>query len=74
MRRNLDRRIETLVPVERQPWIDYLRSVLDSYIEDDANSWNLDSTGEYARANADGKRIAQSELIAFPATHQVPVD
>lgn len=50
MRRNLDRRIEALVPVEQPDLVTHLRSfVLENYLRDTHNAWDLDSAGTYRR-------------------------
>lgn len=71
MRRNLDRRIETLVPVSDSPLIHYLKeSVIDLYLKDNVRSWRLQPSGNYERAKPkpNDKLIeAQSVLINRPA-------
>ncbi len=69
MRRNLDRRIETLVPVESELQIDYLlNTVLRIYLEDNVKSWELKSNGSYQQVKSKNKGTdAQQELLAHPA-------
>lgn len=51
MRRNLDRRVEVLAPVEDARLIRHLREVvLESYLRDDANAWDLGPDCAYLRA------------------------
>src|SRR5215207_5094887 len=50
MQRNLDRRVETLVPVKDQQLRKYLREVLlDAYLRDDVKARRLSADGSYAR-------------------------
>jgi len=49
MPRNLDRRIEVLVPVENARTRQDLGSVLDSVFADDSNAWVLASDGSWTR-------------------------
>jgi len=49
MRRNLDRRIEVLVPVHDRRLVARLLEVLDLTLADDTNSWELDPQGRWHR-------------------------
>jgi polyphosphate kinase len=49
MPRNLDRRIEVLVPVENARNRQELGSALDSVFSDDTHAWELDSDGSWRR-------------------------
>jgi polyphosphate kinase len=49
MPRNLDRRIEVLVPVENARTRQELGTMLDSVFSDDTHAWELDSDGSWAR-------------------------
>ncbi len=50
MQRNLDHRIEVLVPVENVRVRQEIHAVLDSALADDTNAWILAPTGEWTRA------------------------
>jgi polyphosphate kinase len=50
MQRNLDHRIEVLIPVENARVRQEIHAVLDSAFADDTNSWILTPTGEWERA------------------------
>ncbi len=50
MQRNLDHRIEVLVPVENARVRQEIHAILDSAFADDTNAWILDATGEWMRA------------------------
>jgi polyphosphate kinase len=53
MRRNLDRRIETLVQVTKPEHIVRLRDViLDAYLRDNVNAWQMQADGSYRRLTA----------------------
>ena len=68
MERNLDRRVENLIPVKDSEILEHLRDVvLKSYLRDTERSWVLDSSGHYERPAAEGDHErfdAQQHLIA----------
>ena len=49
MERNLDRRIEALVPIEAPDLQKRLQALLDLALMDDANTWTLQADGAWAR-------------------------
>src|SRR5687767_9428580 len=50
MERNLDRRVETMIPVRDRALLAHIRGVvLDAYLRDTAAAMTLDSTGRYHR-------------------------
>ncbi len=49
MERNLDRRVEVIVPVQDPEIQQRLVEILDGALADQANSWTLDSTGSWTR-------------------------
>ena len=49
MQRNLDHRIEVLVPVENARARQEIHAILDSALEDDTNAWVLGPDGEWLR-------------------------
>jgi polyphosphate kinase len=55
MSRNLDHRIEVLVPVESARVRQEINALLDSAFHDDTNAWLLGPEGEWTRANASEK-------------------
>ena len=65
MERNLDRRVETLIPVRDQEILEHLRDVvLQTYLEDTDRAMVLDAAGHYERlAPGSGPFNAQQSLI-----------
>jgi polyphosphate kinase len=55
MQRNLDHRIEVLVPVENARVRQEINALLDSAFADDTNSWILGPTGEWTRSTPSDK-------------------
>ena len=49
MQRNLDHRIEVLVPIENARVRQEIHAILDSALADDTNAWVLEPTGEWVR-------------------------
>src|SRR6185312_11316862 len=72
MPRNLDRRIELLVPVEDQPAKMRLIGILKTYFEDNVKARALQPDGAYKRVKAGRKKPRRSqELLYEEATRQV---
>ncbi|RYG24682.1 polyphosphate kinase 1 [bacterium] len=69
MRRNLDRRIETLVPIEEPRIQEYLcHQVLMPALRDNVRAWDLQPDGTYVR-HKDGEKPfdSQTYLLSHPA-------
>ena len=49
MRRNLDRRIEAVTPIEDPELKSKLKGLLQTYIKDDYFSWIMKEDGSYAK-------------------------
>ena len=65
MPRNLLRRVEAVAPVEAPRLRDRLCRLLQTYLEDNRQAWELDSAGRYAQRQPDGAdRASQSRLLA----------
>jgi polyphosphate kinase len=65
MERNLDRRVETLIPVRDPEILTHLRDVvLDAYLKDAERAMTLDSAGHYERLPREsGPFNAQQALL-----------
>lgn len=76
MRRNLDRRVEVLVPLEDQNQIDYVRDeVIGLALLDNVKAWRGLADGRYERAlgrKGGRRRNSQVELMEKPATKVLP--
>ncbi|HJP82125.1 MAG TPA: polyphosphate kinase 1 [Fimbriimonadaceae bacterium] len=74
MRRNLDRRIEVLCPVEQPDHIAHLRDhVLANCLKDNVKAWRLDSKGEYSipKRKRSEKPFSCQEFFMSEATSKV---
>ncbi|TWU42174.1 polyphosphate kinase 1 [Novipirellula artificiosorum] len=67
MPRNLDRRVELLVPVIDQRCREKLLSTLRTYFRDNTNCWRMLPTGQYKRGKPEGKEKAsfQSQRVLY---------
>ena len=64
MRRNLDRRIEAVTPIEDYELKCRIYSLLQTYIKDDYFSWIMKEDGSYAKNALDsGVNRSQIDLI-----------
>ena len=64
MRRNLDRRIEAVTPIEDFELKSQLYSLLQTYIKDNSFSWIMKENGSYAKNESDlVKNRSQIDLI-----------
>lgn len=72
MTRNLDRRIEVLVPIANLKWIEYLRKhLLEKCFQDNQNAWVLSSDGTYKRKKTEENEkefSLQKYLMQHPST------
>ena len=66
MRRNLDRRIEAITPIEDKKLINTIENILEIYLKDNLNSWDMSSSGKFARrTNKKQERIcSHSQLMS----------
>ncbi len=72
MPRNLDRRVELLVPVEDPACRDRLIAILQVCLRDNVNAWRLLPDGTYERLSPDGQQPAiHSQEILFRAAEEV---
>ncbi len=65
MERNLDRRVETLIPILDRSRLVHLRDVvLATYLRDDIRAWKLDSDGHYALHDQHGLALDAQRVLA----------
>jgi polyphosphate kinase len=66
MKRNLDNRVETIVPVEDEHVRDQLEAIIQVYESDNASAWDCGADGSYVRrtpAAGEPRRAAQELFI-----------
>ena len=65
MRRNLDRRVEAVTPIEEHTIKKEIKHLLDSYLEANKDSWNMQSDGSYTKSQIlnDKKKYIQEKII-----------
>ncbi len=65
MRRNLDRRVEAVTPIEDNKIKEEIKHLLDSYLEENKDSWNMKSDGSYTKTQImnDKKKYIQEKII-----------
>ena len=64
MRRNLDRRIEAVTPIEDDELKSKIYSLLQTYINDDYFSWIMKEDGSYSKYELDSSdNRSQIDLI-----------
>jgi polyphosphate kinase len=63
MPRNLDGRVEVVVPVESPPLAARIDEILELCLGDDVLAWRLDRAGEWQRASRETNLAVQEELI-----------
>ena len=71
MRRNLDRRVETITPVEDAQVQRELEAILDVYESDNASAWDCQSDGSYIRRRpAEGEEPRASQDVFMRLAQQ----
>jgi polyphosphate kinase len=69
MPRNLNRRVETLFPVQNRALVQQLRNVLEIYLSDNVKARVMRPDGSYIRPKRTGKEInSQQRLLEAPHT------
>ena len=64
MRRNLDRRIEAVTPIESSQLKEKIEELLELYLSDNRNAWEMQSNGSFLQVKSKEEiRSAQLELI-----------
>jgi polyphosphate kinase len=71
MPRNLDRRVELLVPVEDPAARKKLKQSLNTYFQDNANTWEMKKSGKYQRIQASGDPIRAQQVLYDQACEAV---
>ena len=65
MRRNLDRRVEAVTPVEDKDLKKEIESILNTYLRDNTNTWEMQSNGEFVKRKALNKKMcSHTELMS----------
>ena len=63
MQRNLEKRVEVLVPIEDARLQSELRHILDTQLSDQRGAWDMQSDGSYVQRNGAGAKHSQVQLI-----------
>jgi polyphosphate kinase len=63
MQRNLEKRVEVLVPIEDPRLQSELRHVLDTQLSDQRGAWDMCSDGSYVQRTGMGAKHCQQQLI-----------
>jgi polyphosphate kinase len=75
MQRNLDRRVETLFPIEDAAMIKHIREdLLATYLNDNSRARLLMPDGSYTRAQPEDSAMALDSQAFFAAGHDIPPD
>ncbi len=65
MRRNLDRRIEAVTPIENIELKNEIEGLLQHYLNGSSDSWYMQEDGTYIKEEKEGLTSIQNELIQF---------
>jgi polyphosphate kinase len=63
MQRNLEKRVEVLVPIEDQRLQAELRHILDTQLTDQRGAWDMQSDGSYVQRTGMGAKHCQQQTI-----------
>jgi polyphosphate kinase len=63
MPRNFDRRVEAVAPVENPFLYERIRSLLNAYLEDNRQAWDLDAEGRWHQRQPEGPVHASHERL-----------
>jgi polyphosphate kinase len=63
MQRNLEKRVEVLIPVDDSRLQAELRHVMDTQLSDQRGAWDMQSDGSYVQRTGMGAKHSQSQLI-----------
>ncbi len=65
MKRNLESRIECMVPIESPAHQDMLMHILKEQLSDERNAWEMQPDGSYVQRRGDDERCAQLRLARY---------
>ena len=74
MPRNLDKRVELLVPVEDRTCKKRLIEILEAYFRDTQNCWQLQADGQYLRRQAEDEPFRAQEFLYQSAVDALKLD
>jgi polyphosphate kinase len=63
MQRNLEKRVEVLIPIDDQRLQGELRHILDTQISDQRGAWDMNPDGSYVKRTSVGAKHSQQQLI-----------
>jgi polyphosphate kinase len=63
MQRNLEKRVEVLIPIEDQRLQSELRHILDTQLSDQRGAWDMNPDGSYVKRASVGAKHSQQSLI-----------
>lgn len=63
MQRNLEKRVEVLIPIEDAKIQAELRHLLDTQLGDQRGAWDMQADGSYVQRNSSGAKHSQQQLI-----------
>jgi len=63
MQRNLEKRVEILIPIEDARLQSELRHLLDTQLSDQRGAWDMNSDGSYVKRSSPGSKHSQVSLI-----------
>ena len=73
MPRNLDNRLELVVPVENERLRSRLSSVFDTLLADNTGTWELDAEGAWRRLRpTKGQRVRQAQEVLIKSASRAP--
>ena len=72
MPRNLDGRVEALIPIAAPHHVKRLDAMLDLYLADDQQAWELNSDGSWSKVKGRKGVSAQLEFEAGAASSSIP--
>ena len=63
MQRNLEKRVEVLIPIEDARLQSELRHILDTQLSDQRGAWDMNADGSYVKRSSVGAKHSQQSLI-----------